>query len=534
MSAPWWSDDLPSQSKPGAPLLGGMRLGPYEIVGLIGAGGMGEVYRAHDTNLNRVVALKLLPEELSSNVDQRRRFEQEARIASALNHPAIVTIYDAGRIGSHAYISMELVAGDTLREILTRGAIPLRRALRIAAQLADGLSTAHEARPRAPGFEAREHQGVVRPLCENPRFRTGEAGVRRPCGAPARAHQDLGPHAIPGVILGTVGYMSPEQAGGGRVEFSSDQFSFGLILYEMLTGRRAFERPSTAETLSAIIREEPPAIGQLNPAVPPPVRWIVERCLAKDPQERYVLTRDLARELASVREHLSELPASRRGRTSRRAAGDVTIAVMPVVNLSGSSRTEPLADAMTDALITALTRCPGVRVMSRTSSMTYKGQRSSLPDVADELGVHWVVLASLAKVNGEIRLTVQLVDAENDREPLGAELYATLPERPVDAGGDCQRGRAGRERGGHRAKRRRRRFLRNARKKSAVTAGQPGTSCAVSRQNLQRAVAHLSPVFCAWLMRFTRSCSPPTSDPPRRTLPHTPASSRRVSMLRCT
>jgi TolB-like protein len=182
----------------------------------------------------------------------------------------------------------------------------------------------------------------------------------------------------------------------------------------MLTGRRAFERPTTAETLSAIIREEPPAIAQLNPAVPPPVRWIVERCLAKDPQERYVLTRDLARELASVREHLSELPASRRGRRSRRAAGDVTLAVMPVVNISGSPRQEPLADAMTDALITALTRCPGVRVMSRTSSMTYKGQRSSLPDIADELGIDWIVLASLAKANSEIRITAQLVDAEND------------------------------------------------------------------------------------------------------------------------
>jgi serine/threonine protein kinase len=406
------SDDPPSQSRPGSPLLPGMRLGPYEIAGLIGSGGMGEVYRAHDTNLNRVVALKLLPEELSSNVDQRRRFEQEARIASALNHPAIVTIYDAGEIGSHAYISMELVAGDTLREILTRGAIPLRRALRIAAQLADGLATAHEA-----GLVHRDLKPENIKVSSDHFAKILDFGLAKRVAADLAAlpleHTWTSVHTIPGVILGTVGYMSPEQAGGGRVEFSSDQFSFGLILYEMLTGRRAFERPTTAETLSAIIREEPPAIAQLNPAVPPPVRWIVKRCLAKDPQERYVLTRDLARELASVREHLSDLPAFRRGRTSRRA-GDVTLAVMPVVNLSGIPRQEPLADAMTEALVTALTRCPGVRVISRTSSMTYKDRRSSLPDIADELGVEWIVLASLAKANGEIRFTVQLVDAAND------------------------------------------------------------------------------------------------------------------------
>jgi serine/threonine protein kinase len=406
-------DAAPPQSKAGSPLLGGTRLGPYEIVGLIGAGGMGEVYRAHDTNLNRVVALKLLPEELSSDVDQRRRFEQEARIASALNHPAIVTIYDAGRIGSHAYISMELVAGDTLREILARGAIPLRRALRIAAQLADGLAAAHEA-----GLVHRDLKPENIKVSSDHFAKILDFGLAKRVSADLSAlppeHTKTSVHTMPGVILGTVGYMSPEQAGGGRVEFSSDQFSFGLILYEMLTGRRAFERPSTAETLSAIIREDPPPIAQLNPAVPPPVRWIVERCLAKDPQERYVLTRDLARELASVREHLSELPASRRGRTTRRATGDVTVAVMPVMNLSGISRQEPLADAMTDALITALTRCPGLRVMSRTSTMTYKGQRCSVTDIADELGLHWVVLASLAKVNGEIRLTAQLVDAEND------------------------------------------------------------------------------------------------------------------------
>ena len=391
----------------------GMRVGPYEITGFIGAGGMGEVYRAHDTHLNRIVALKLLPVDLAGDPDRLRRFEEEARSASALNHPAIVTIYEAGQIGSHPYISMELVAGETLRDILKVGAIPLRRALRIAGQLSDGLAKAHEA-------------GLVHRDLKPENIKVSIDGFAKilDFGLAKRISSGLGGESLvntrtaletsPGFLLGTAGYMSPEQASGGRVDFPSDQFSFGAVLYEMLTGRRAFDRPTIAETLSAIIREEPPVIAQLNPAVPPPVRWIVERCLAKDTDERYALTRDLARDLASAGEHLTELLASRRGRPMKRMAGDASLAVLPVVSLTIGGRQEALADAMTDALITELTQCRGLRVISRISSMVYKGRRIALPDIAEELGVEWILVASIAKSSGEFRIAAQLVDAGSD------------------------------------------------------------------------------------------------------------------------
>lgn len=393
-------------------LVSGMRIGPYEITGFLGAGGMGEVYRAHDSNLNRIVALKLLPADVARDAERLRRFELEARTASSLNHPAIVTVYEAGQIGAQAYISMELVAGETLREILRHGPLTLRRALRIASQLSEGLAKAHEAglvhrdlKPEnikvpADGYAKILDFGLAKRLTPS-----------MPEDATAtQSAVDTGS----GVVMGTAGYMSPEQASGGCVEFSSDQFSFGTILYEMLTGQRAFERSTTAETLSAIIREEPVSLAQLNPAIPPPVRWIVERCLAKEPEERYALTRDLARDLASVREHLSELLASRRGRTIRRDGGTASLAVLPVSNLSAGPEQEAMADAMTDALITELTHCPNLRVLSRPSSMMYRGRRYALPDIAEELEVEWIVVASLVKAGAEIRVCTQLVNAVTD------------------------------------------------------------------------------------------------------------------------
>ena len=408
---PATTEDAVSPDSRTARLPRGVRVGPYEITGFLGAGGMGEVYRAHDTNLNRVVALKLLPADLATDPDRLRRFEQEARTASALSHPSVVTIYDAGQIGSQPFISMELVGGETLREILGTGALPMRRGLKVAGQVSEGLAAAHEA-----GLVHRDLKPENIKVSIDGFAKILDFGLAK--RVPPRTHGGLSFEAMtetsPGMVVGTPAYMSPEQASGGRAEFSSDQFSFGAILYEMLTGRCAFERPTIAETLSAVIREEPPAIAQLNPAVPPPVRWIVERCLAKAPEERYALTRDLARDLASAREHLAELLASRRVRPAKPAAGKATVAVLPVLNLLNDPRHDAMADAMTDALITALTRSNGLRVVSRAASMTYKGRRSSVPDVADELGVDWIVLGSIAKAAGELRISAQLVDASND------------------------------------------------------------------------------------------------------------------------
>ena len=287
-------------------LVAGSRLGPYEILGPLGAGGMGEVYRARDARLGREVALKVLPAELSEDRDRLSRFEQEARSASALNHPNIVTVHDIGRSDSTSWIAMELVDGRTLRELSAVGALPVRRVLAIACQVAEGLAKAHAAgivhRDLKPENVMVSKDGFVKILD------FGLAKLVEPQSGGVSVMPTLArPETHPGVVMGTVGYMSPEQASGEPLDFRSDQFSFGSILYEVATGRKPFQRKTAAETMSAIIREDPEPIGKAHPEVPPPLRWIVERCLAKDPEERYVSTRDLARELAGVRDHVSEV-----------------------------------------------------------------------------------------------------------------------------------------------------------------------------------------------------------------------------------
>jgi eukaryotic-like serine/threonine-protein kinase len=287
-------------------LAAGTRLGPYEIVAPLGAGGMGEVYRAKDSKLGRDVAIKVLPETVASDPDRRRRFEQEARAASALNHPNILTIHDIGSTNGTVYIAMELVEGKTLRELVASGEpVATKRLLDVAVQTAEGLAKAHSAgivhRDLKPENLMVSKDGFVKIL---------DFGLAKLTETPSQ-DESVVPTAIaaptqPGTVMGTAGYMSPEQASGQPVDFHSDQFTLGTILYEMATGKRAFQRKTGAETLVAIIKEEPEPLSQLAPKAPAPVRWIVERLLAKDPEERYASTKDLARDLKSVRDHLTE------------------------------------------------------------------------------------------------------------------------------------------------------------------------------------------------------------------------------------
>jgi predicted ATPase len=283
----------------------GTKLGPYEIVAALGAGGMGEVYRARDTRLDRSVAIKILPPAFSADVERLHRFEQEARLASALNHPNIVTIYELGQDGSTHYIAMELIEGETVGNLLSAGALPIRNALEIAAQVAEGLAKAHEAgishRDLKPGNLMVSSDGFVKIL---------DFGLAKlaPPGELSATHGLSAWHSQPGQVMGTLQYMSPEQATSAQPDFRSDQFSFGLVLYEMVTGKCPFRRSSAAETLVAILREQAEPIGVQKPDAPAPLCWAIERCLAKDPDKRYVSTRDLARELAAIRDRFSEKP----------------------------------------------------------------------------------------------------------------------------------------------------------------------------------------------------------------------------------
>jgi Tol biopolymer transport system component len=285
------------------PLQKGDRLGPYEILSPLGAGGMGEVYRGRDTRLGRDVAVKVLPPAFGEVAHKVARFEREARSASALNHPNIVTIYEVGASGSLHYIAMELVDGNSLRSLVLDGPLPLRRLLDVAIQLGDGLSRAHASgivhRDLKPENVMVTPQGHVKILDFGLAKLTQSDGDGAPETPDATATQD-------GVILGTVGYMSPQQATGAPVDYRSDQFAFGAILYEMATGARAFQRASAPQTLAAIIQDEPEPIALRNPRIPAPLRWTVQRCLAKKAADRYASTEDLARELRTIRDNLSE------------------------------------------------------------------------------------------------------------------------------------------------------------------------------------------------------------------------------------
>ena len=314
-------------------LASGTRLGAYEIVSPLGAGGMGEVYRARDTRLGREAAVKVLPAELSNDASRLKRFEREARAASALNHPGIVTIYEVGEEQGVPYIGMELVAGKTLRELVAAGPLASRRLLSIAAPLADALAAAHEAgivhRDLKPENVMVTKDGVVKVLDFGlaklvPTIGSGEESL------PTVSRTE------PGGLLGTVSYMSPEQAAGQPADFRSDQFSFGTILYEMAAGGRAFHRGTAVDTLGAILHDEPEPLGGKRPDLPAPLIWLIERCLAKEPAERYASTRDLARDLATLRERSSDArlmvslptaPAPRRRRAALPLAAAALLAL---------------------------------------------------------------------------------------------------------------------------------------------------------------------------------------------------------------
>ena len=292
------------------PLAANSRLGPYEIKSMLGAGGMGEVYRARDSRLNRDVAIKVLREEGASSADRRSRFEREARAVAALNHPNIVGVYDFGVEGDKQFIVSELVEGESLRSLVSKP-VPVRKLVEIAAQVADGLAAAHAARVVHRDLKP---ENIM--IGKDGRVKILDFGLSRQANRdrPAGTRTDVEETFVPdvdatrslteeGTVIGTASYMSPEQATGRAVDYRSDQFSLGLVLHEMATGKRAFARSSRVETMAAIVRDEPPAIEEKIPA---PLRWIIDRCLQKEPEQRYESTRDLSQDLKNLREHLSE------------------------------------------------------------------------------------------------------------------------------------------------------------------------------------------------------------------------------------
>jgi eukaryotic-like serine/threonine-protein kinase len=309
------------------PLIPGTILGQYEIRLPLGAGGMGEVYRAHDTRLDREVAIKVLPESLTADPDRLRRFEQEARAAAALNHPNILAVYQMATHQGVSYMVSELLDGETLRERLRRGPIPLRKAIDYGVQIAHGLAAAHD-----KGIVHRDLKPDNLFVTKDGRVKIldfGLAKLAQPKDISGAEATIAGVEATmpygtePGMVMGTVGYMSPEQVRGRTADHRSDIFAFGTILYEMVTGKQTFRKPTSAETMTAILNEDPPSISQVTAATPPGLQRVVHRCLEKNPEQRFQSASDMAFALEALSDtgmppstgshaHLGE-PASRRG-----------------------------------------------------------------------------------------------------------------------------------------------------------------------------------------------------------------------------
>ena len=316
----------------------GTRLGHYEVIAPLGAGGMGEVYRARDGRIERDVAVKVLPAALAQNEDRLRRFEQEARAAGRLNHPNVLTVHDVGQHEGLPYVVSELLEGETLRERLGGSGLPVRKATEIAVQIARGLAAAHEQgivhRDLKPEnvFVAKDGQVKILDF--------GLAKLTR-SDAPPEAESHIAteaPGTDPGTVMGTAGYMSPEQVRGRPVDQRSDIFSLGAILYEMLSGKRAFARDSSVETLNAILKEDPPELSGTGRPLPPALDRIVRHCLEKSPDERFASARDLAFDLQSLSDVSTSGPAlsPRRGTRRRVVTGLVGLGLVALGAVAGS------------------------------------------------------------------------------------------------------------------------------------------------------------------------------------------------------
>ena len=393
-------------------LSAGTKLGPYEILSPLGAGGMGEVYRARDTRLERTVAIKVLPEQLSQKADLRQRLDREARTISKLSHPNICTLHDIGHQEGMDFLVFEFVEGTTLRQLLSARVLPMRKLIPIAVQIADGLARAHEL-----GVVHRD----LKPenlMVSNDTAKILDFGLAKFVLSDEELSDacTAGPlQTETGVILGTVGYMSPEQANGQELDFRSDQFSFGVVLYEMATGKNPFQRKSHAQTLLAILQEDPEPMNSLNPEVPPPLGWVVERCLAKDPEKRYFSTRDLARDLVAIRDRVLDLQHKR---------PDLRPSNLPIPGSAFIGRDQELAAAR------ELLLRPDVRLVTVTGPGGIGKSRLALEVARDAMeqfpaGVYFVPLAGVSDPNS---ITIVIAQTLGVKETGGRPQLETLKD----------------------------------------------------------------------------------------------------------
>jgi TolB-like protein/Tfp pilus assembly protein PilF len=435
-------------------LAAGARLGPYQILAPLGSGGMGEVYRARDSRLDRDVAIKVLPQHLAADPEALARFEREAKAVAALSHPNILAIHDFGNENGIAYAVMELLQGESLGTRLKQGgALDWRAAVEIGVAVADGLAEAH-----AKGIIHRDLKPENVFLTSDGRVKILDFGLARMqaqfLGSQDRTSSNLqrgtaGTKTTPGTILGTVGYMSPEQVRGEPAQEPSDIFSLGCVLYEMLSGVKAFGQATTAEVLAAILKEDPPPLSATATAAPGELHQVVSKCLAKKPDERYRSAREVMgalRRIGSapvvVQQSAPAVAPPRKGRAWAvagiaavavlalaaasswilgRGGGIESIAVLPFVNAGGDPGTEYLSDGITEGIINSLAQLPQLGVMSRSSVFRYKGKDVDPRQAGRELGVQAVLLGRVTRRGDGLVVSAELVDVQTNRQIWGEQ-----------------------------------------------------------------------------------------------------------------
>jgi serine/threonine-protein kinase len=386
------------------PLTAGTRLGPYEVLEPLGQGGMGQVWRARDSRLGRDVAVKVLLERAVEDADARRRFRNEGVALCRLSHPNVAAVFDVGAEGTVDFLVMELIPGASLADLLEQG--PLPDVLALALQLAEGMTAAH-----AAGIVHRDLKPANVRVTPEGRLKVVDFGLAVET-QPAGADSELMTATIAGRVTGTLAYMAPEVLGGARADTRSDVYSLGVVLYEMVTGRHPFPETGVIELLQAIANKKPVPPRTLRPDAPAGLDHLVLEAMQRDP----------ARRPATAAQLLGSLQGIARGDAPRRAKAPAksararvrSLVVLPLENLSGDPAQDFFADGMTEALIADLAKIDGLRVISRTSAMRYKGARRPLPEIAQELGVDAVLEGSVMRSGGRVRITAQLINAASD------------------------------------------------------------------------------------------------------------------------
>lgn len=401
-------------------LTSGSRLGTYEILAPLGAGGMGEVYRARDLRLGREIAIKVLPSEVAANPSRLARFEREARTVAGLNHSNIVTLFSIEEEDNIHFLTMELIDGRTLASLLTPGGLPLARLFDIVVPLVDALVAAHE-----KGIIHRDLKLGNVMVTQDGRIKVLDFGLAKSMHISTEPDSTQSAIKIQqlsfvGQILGTVPYMSPEQVRGEPADARCDIFALGVMLYELATGQRPFLGKTAADISSSILRDIPEPLSRLRTDLPRDFERVVNRCLAKNPHERYQTAREVCTELRSLK---SELERANQVKSNAPAAKPTaSIAVLPFINRSRDEEDEFFADGITDAVIARLCKARNLKVISRSSVMPFKTREDSIQDIAARLQVATILEGNVRRVNDRVRIVAQLIDVQSGQS-LWAETY---------------------------------------------------------------------------------------------------------------